>query len=265
MATKERRRQARELVEALEVRVHAGPPPGHTEIQSVRDFLREHDFSGTSDYFSRLALIQNRVVTRPVVVQSEKRNYGGEAGGHWMQLQSVHDHVILSTCHAGEFNTQRGRVKISHRFNQAGRIDFVELKFLRSLQPWLNGAIRKLLTVKGHQDLPKAWHEAEAFALRVLPRELVFVHENVFRYAKDEIFAWLINLGHWTVTNLLEDLQAQRVNGCVPGDEGNSSQLCLKSVVGDEIAMPILEQAAALESMTELDGDESVVIRYVHK
>ena len=34
-----------------------------------------------------------------------------------------------------------------------GRIDFVELKFLRSLHPLLTGEIRKLVTVKGYQSI----------------------------------------------------------------------------------------------------------------
>jgi hypothetical protein len=41
-----------------------------------------------------------------------------------MQIQSAFDHIILSTCYAGEFNLRRGRIKISHRFNHEGRLDF---------------------------------------------------------------------------------------------------------------------------------------------
>lgn len=265
MPTKAYKRQARELVEALEGRLHAGPPVGPGEIQSAREFLLQHDFSAASDYFSRLGRIQDRMGARPTDAQSHKRNYGGEAGGCWMQLLSVHDHVILSTCYAGEFNTQRGRVKLSHRFNQAGRIDFVELKLLRSLQPHLNGAIRKLLLVKDYQNLLKSWYEAEAFALRVLPRELIFIHENVFRYSRSELLAWLINLGHWVVTNLLDELKANRVNGCDRVAEAYSNQLCLATVSQDEVARPILEQAATLESIVESDAPDSVIVRYVGK
>src|SRR3989304_4898752 len=161
MPTKENKQQARGLVEALEFRVHAGPPVCDTEILTAREFLRQHDFSAASDYFNRLGQVQNRVGTRPAAVRQEKRNYGGEAAGRWMQVQSIYDHVILSTCHEGEFNLRRGRVKGSHRFNQAGRIDFVELKLLRSLQPCLDGSIRKLLTVRGYQSLRKDWLAAE--------------------------------------------------------------------------------------------------------
>ena len=265
MPTKENKRQARVLVEALESRVHAGPPVGQTEIRSARDLLRQLDFSAASDYFNRLAQIQNRVVLRPATAPAAKRNYGGEAGGVWMQLQSIYDHVIVSTCHQGEFNTQRGRVKISHRFNQAGRIDFVELKLLRSLHPQLDGAIRKLLTVQSYQSLEKDWHAAEAFALRVLPQELIFLHADVFRYTRDEVLAWLINIGHWTVANLLKELNANRVNGCSREPERNANQLALKEVASDELALRILEQAAGLESTVELEDPEMALIRYVRK
>jgi hypothetical protein len=176
----------------------------------------------------------------------------------------VFDHVILSTCHEGDFNTRHGRVKISHRFNQAGRMDFVELKFLRSLQPCLNGELRKLLTVKDYQSLQKDWHATEAFALRVLPQELIFLFEDLFHFPRNEILAWLVNIGHRTVADLLEDLRANRVNGCDVA-RGNPDQLCLKEVLADEVAMPILEQAATLESVVEFDGPETVVIRYVRK
>src|SRR5262245_60435137 len=116
MPTKEHKRHARGIVEALELRAHEGPSVCPNEIRSAREFLKQHDFSPASDYFSRLTQLQNNLNTRPRVIRSEKRNYGGEAAGCWMQIQSVYDHVILSTCYDGQFNTQRGRVKISHRF-----------------------------------------------------------------------------------------------------------------------------------------------------
>ena len=89
MPTKESRRQARGLVEELESRAHAGPPVRENEIRSAREFLRQHDFPTASDYFNRLVQIQDRVGTRPVAPPQAKRNYGGEAAGWWMQLQSV--------------------------------------------------------------------------------------------------------------------------------------------------------------------------------
>lgn len=179
-----------------------------------------------------------------------------------MQLQSVYDHVILSTCYDGQFNSQRGRVKISHRFNQAGRIDFVELKFLRSLQPCLTGEIRKLVAIKNYQTLPKDWHEAEGFVLRVLPQELVFLLADFFRYPRQEILGWLINFGHRTVADLLADLEVGRVNGHVSESIGTSSQLALSTIGSDEVAMQILEQAAGLETSVESNDADSVVVRY---
>jgi len=265
MPTKESRRQARGLVEELESRTHAGPPVHENEIVSAREFLRQHDFPSASDYFNRLVQIQDRVGARPAARPQAKRNYGGEAGGWWMQVQSVYDHVILSTCHQGEFNLRRGRVKISHRFNQAGRIDFVELKFLRSLQPELNGGIRKLLTVKDYQHLTKDWHEAEAFALRVLPQELIFLFQDIFRCPRNEVLGWLINIGHQAVEDLLNVVTAHPVNGCDTRSDGNPDQLCLKTVLTDEVAWPILERAAALESAVEFDDPEKVVVRYRRK
>ena len=264
MPTKEHKRHARGIVEALEIRAHAGPSLGPTEIRSAREFLEQHDFSPASDYFIRLTRLQDNLHTRPRVTNGGKRNYGGEAAGCWMQLQSVYDHVILSTCYDGQFNTQRGRVKISHRFNQAGRIEFVELKFLRSLQPCLTGEIRKLVCIKNYQTLQKDWHEAEAFVLRVLPQELVFLLADFFRYPRQEILSWLINFGHRTVAELLGDLEAGRINGHVLEGTGNSSQLALATIGSDEVAMPVLEQAASLESAVESGDSESVVVRYAH-
>jgi hypothetical protein len=179
-----------------------------------------------------------------------------------MQVLSIYDHVILSTCYEGEFNLRRGRIKLSHRFNQAGRIDFVELKLLRSLQPGLDGAFRKLLTVKGYQSLEKDWHAAEAFALRVLPQELVFLCDDIFRCPKDDILGWLINIGHRTAADLLDDLRSGP-NGPAGEPSGSSGQLCLNAVLADEVALPILESAATLESKVECANAESAVIRYV--
>jgi hypothetical protein len=321
MATKDNKRQVRELVEALEQRIHAGPSIGRAEIQSARDFLRQNDFSPASDYFNRLTHLEGRLHGRsPAPARPcAKRNYGGKAAGYQMQVQSIYDHLILSICYAGNFNTRHGRVKISHRFNQEGRIDFVELKFLNSLHPPLNGELRKLLTVKDFSSLRKDWYETEAHVLKVLPQELVFLYEDIFRCPRTQILAWLLNIGHGIVADLLQDLKTQQLNGsrldfasptaaepnlCWPNgaehQNGNGSahrngngqavclaeepngngnglngsslrsaghpeQLRLETLLHDEVAMPILEKAASLESVVETISPTEVLVRYSRK
>jgi len=328
MATKENKRQVRQLVEGLEKRVHCGPVIRDGEIQAARDFLRQHDFAPNSDYFNRLASLEQRLQgrVRQIFQPPVKRNYGGKAGGAPMQVQSIFDHVILSTCYAGDFNTKRGRVKISHRFNREGRIDFVELKFLNSLHPPLNGESRKLLTVKDYASTRKDWFEAEAFVLGVLPQELIFLHPDIFRCPKSQLFAGLLNIGHEIVEGLLKNLKSQKnkhafspdfsrpanhepnlgwspeawnqnalqpvsPNGhgrtvCLerprterelvlqngnrlaersPQPAGYQEQLPLEALLQDEVALPILEQAAHLESVAEIKSPTEILVRYLRQ
>ena len=91
MATKENKRQVRGLIEGLEQRVHRGPVIQDAEIQTARDFLRQNDFSPASDYFNRLAHLENRLQgrAREISWPQVKRNYGGAAGGYQMQVQSI--------------------------------------------------------------------------------------------------------------------------------------------------------------------------------
>jgi hypothetical protein len=266
VATKDHRRYARGLIEALESRVHVGPPIRDTEVASAREYLRQNDFSGASDYFNRLAQIQDRLATRSprLSLLPTKRNYGGQAGGRWMQLQSTYDHVILSTCYEGGGDGLPGRIKISHRFNQAGRFDFVELKFLRSAHACLNGEIRSLLRVKDYLNIRKEWHATEVFVLPLLPRELVFLYQDIFRCPRHEVLAWLINVGHRMVADLLADLRTRPANGSThPNGGDGSGQLCLTAIHSDDVALPILEQAASLESAVELNEPRMGVVRYV--
>ena len=254
------------MIEGLEARVHVGPPVRDTEIVSAREFLRQNDFAPSSDYFDRLAQIEGRVTARsraPARTVATKRNYGGTAGGRWMQLLSIYDHVILSTCYEGEFGTQEGKVKVSHRFNRAGRIDFVELKFLRSLHICLNGEIRTLLRVKDYQQLQREWWAAEAFVLPILPRELIFLHTNLFRFPRPEVLAWLVNIGHRLADDLCQALTGVRTNGA-PQPSANG-QLPLESAQEDEVARPILEQAGSLEAVVELEQTETAVVRYISR
>jgi hypothetical protein len=245
--------------------VHVGPPVRETEIHSAREFLRQSEFPPASDYFSRLGQIQSRLEprSRERFLPPPKRNYGGEAAGCWMQLQSAYDHLILSTCYEGGFDCQRGRVKISHRFNQAGRIDFVELKFLRCLQPCLNGEIRKLLLVKDYARIRKDWRAAEAFVLPILPRELVYLYQDIFRCPRSEVLAWLVNIGHRIAKDLLKDLAERPPEACLARPGANGEQRCLSAVRTDEVALPILEQAVTLESAVELSDPRTAVVRYV--
>ena len=265
MATKEHKRHARGLIEGLESRVHLGPPIHDGEIRSAQQYLLQNGFPPTSDYFGRLGQIRMRLETRPSVETRPvaKRNYGGEAAGCWMQLQCAFDHVILSTCYDGTFNSQSGRVKISHRFNLEGRIDFVELKFLRSLHSCLNGELRKLITVKNFQDLQKGWHSAEAYVLPVLPKELIFLYADIFRCGRADVLAWLVNIGHRIVGDLLHDLKTRPVNGEGGRAPRNPDQLPLAAVRSDDIAFPILESAAPLECAVEPVDEKNVVLRYL--
>lgn len=266
VATKEHKRYAKGLIEKLESRIHCGPRIEHGELLSVRQFLHQNDFSPASDYFRRLGQIQDRLAGR---VNGEnghpapqgKRNYGGQAGGRHMQLQSIYDHVILSVCYGGEFNTKRGRVKVSHRFNQEGRVDFVELKFLCSLSPELNGAMRKLVLVKDYQKIRKDWDATEAYILPVLPQELVFLYKDIFRCEKADVFSWLVNIGHLIAAELLSDLDS-RVEQSV---NGNAEQLPLHAVREDTVAVPVLQKAAARECAVEIEDERSVLVRYVRK
>ena len=264
VATKEHRRFARGLIEGLESRVHAGPPIAATEIASAHEFLRQCSFSPASDYYSRLSQLQTRVAKRTDSPPRANgtRNYGGEAGSRWIQVQSIYDHVILSTCYAGEFNLKRGRVKLSHRFNNEGRIDFVELKFLNAMSPELTGEIRKLVLVKNYRDIQKDWHEATGFTLRVLPQELVFLFGDIFRCAKDDMLAWLINIGHWMAIDLTNELRTRE--RCRVEDEtpAMQNQLPLAKLRNDEVALPILEKAGGLESAVESSDDAAIVVRY---
>ena len=186
------------------------------------------------------------------------------------------------------------------------------------------GSLRKLL-IKGYQSLRKDWLEAEAVALRIMPRESVFLHGEIFKSQKQEMLAWLLNIGHGIVDYLLKDLQSRRVNGsttayaassagwiessrsddgetsaqrrlqwlpsgrngkAVNSDSGNghqdadysalggasqgtingeredangrslpairnAGQFPLEALLDDEVALPILEKAAGLESMVK--------------
>ncbi len=267
MATKEHRRRARDLITTLESRVHLGPPISAAEINSAREFLRQNDFSTTSDYYNRLGQVQHRLVTRPTApacLPAGKRNYGGEAAGSWLQVQSAFDHVIVSTCYQGEFNSQRGRIKISHRFNQAGRIDFVELKFLRSLQPVLNGELRKLVRICDYPGIRKDWLTAEAFILPVLPRELIFLYEEIFRCPRPEVIAWLVNIGHRLVKDVQQDL-ASRAGATDAAEANENGQLPLAAVLGDDVAAPIFQHVAAFECAAEITGAQTAEIRYLRK
>ena len=112
MATKESRRQVRGLIEGLERRVHSGPPVANVELEQAREFLKRNEFSLASDYYGRLSRIEGRLQTRlpEASIGGEKRNYGGEAGGRLLQVQSVFDHVIVSTCYEGSFRAKWGRI-----------------------------------------------------------------------------------------------------------------------------------------------------------
>lgn len=263
MATKENRIQVRGLIEQLESRLHRGPPIADTEIRSVSEFLTQMEFSPASDYHARLRRVRDQLTirARQPNTQPGKRNYGGEAAGRWMQIQSAFNHIIVSTCYAGQFNGKRGRIKISHRFNCHGRIDFVELKFINALEPVLNGELRKLLIVNGFQELKRDWKVAEAFVLPVLPRELLFLYENLFRCPKEEVLAWLVNFGHGIIEDLLNSFSALP-NSPQLGVAENTTQLPLERLRNDEVAQPILASAAALKCSVQCLEPKLVLVRY---
>ncbi len=261
--TKEARRLARQRLEALEAALRSGSGPSLVQVQDFARFLRQCGFAPSSEYFSRLARLEAFVRSHGVPAPSAKRDYGGYAAGCWMQVQSVYDHLLLSVCYEGEFRGRRGRIKISHRFNRAGRIDFVEAKLLRSLVPQLDGALRKLLTVREFPRLEPDWWAASAYALRVLPQELLFLHAEIFRYPRSEVLAWLINIGHRTVADLVTELEGGPMD---PPPGPQQRQWPISSLTGDPVAWPILQQAALLEACIEPgDSPDVFLVRYLRR
>jgi hypothetical protein len=261
--TKEARRLARQQLEALEAALRTGPGLQMAQIRQFAEFLRAHGFAPNSSYFVRLAQIEAFVRSHPAPPDASKRDYAGYAAGCWMQVQSVYDHVILSVCYEGEFRGQRGRIKISHRFNRAGRLDFVEAKLLRSLVPLLDGALRKLLTVREFPSLRPDWWTAGAYALRVLPRELLFLHPEIFRYPREQILAWLVNIGHRTVADLVAELEPL---SDTTDSRPRGRQWPVACLRRDAVAWPILQQAALLEASVDPgDSPDVFQIRYLRR
>lgn len=260
--TRDARRLARQRMEWLETAFHAGPDIGPDHLHEFKEFLQGQGFPPNSQYFERLARLENLLRLRTAPPQAVKRDYAGYAAGCWMQLQSIYDHCILSVCYDGEFRRQPGRIKISHRFNRAGRVDFVEAKLLQSLDPKLHGALRKLITIRDYAQRQPDWWCAPAYTLRVLPRELLFLHPEIFRCARSQLLAWLINIGHRTVADLVDELTRAQV----PGSPDRSRQWPLSWLPRDPVAWPILQQAAHLEAFLE-PGDSPDVsqVRYLRR
>jgi hypothetical protein len=262
VATKQDRLQAREIIEKLESRFHAGPPLEEAELLSASAFLHQSEFPPASDYHARLHRLREQLATRSKSPRDchGKRNYGGQADGIWMQVQSAYDHLILSTCYSGEFNLKRGRIKISHRFNHAGRIDFVELKFINALHSCLNGELRKLVLIKDYQAIKKDWRSTEAFVLGVLPKELIFLYDSVFRCPQHEVYSWLINFGHGILDSLAATLRSRAVSD--GHRSSHPAQLPLQYIATDPVAANIISQAVTLKSSVQILESNRILVRY---
>jgi hypothetical protein len=76
--------------------------------------------------------------------------------------------------------------------------------------------------------------------------------------------AWLVNIGHRLAGDLVAALDAGSVNGHEAEPARNADQLHLDAAQSDAVAMPILEHAASLESITESLDSKTVVLRYSH-
>jgi hypothetical protein len=140
--------------------------------------------------------------------------------------------------------------------------------------------------------------------LEILPRELAFLYEGIFGCPRTQLFAWLLNIGHGIVEDLLKDLQSCKFKfstaagsgpgpnlGWPPGGWNQKSvsyaatngdgktvcvepppqpgrypdQLPLDALLQDDVALPILEKAAGLESVVERAGETEAIVRYVRK
>jgi len=119
--------------------------------------------------------------------------------------------------------------------------------------------------VKDYQTIRRDWHVADAFVLEVLPRELIFLYEELFRCPKDQVLSWLINVGHRIAVDLLEALRTGMVNGFHPQEGSVGGQMALESIRTDEVALPILSAAASMESVVETRDPKTAAVRYVSR
>jgi hypothetical protein len=121
--------------------------------------------------------------------------------------------------------------------------------------------MRKLVLIKDYQKIRKDWDAAEAYILPVMPQELVFLYQDVFRCEKADVISWLVNIGHVIAGDLIVDLSMRPEESA----NGNSEQLALHHVRDDTVALPILRKAAARDCAVEIEDERVVLVRYVRK
>jgi hypothetical protein len=95
----------------------------------------------------------------------------------------------------------------------------------------------------------------------VLPQELVFLYEDVFRCEKADIISWLVNIGHVIAGDLIVDLGSRPEES----PNGNSEQLALHHLRDDTVGLPILQKAATRDCAVEIEDERLALVRYVRK
>jgi hypothetical protein len=159
-----------------------------------------------------------------------------------LQVMPVYDHIFLSRVYGG-------RLKMSWRFNRAGRLDLIDSIVIVREGPKNNP--EHLVLVEGFQSCDPEWSERPAEYI-MPPDEIRYVHGSFDRLDLQDLYQSLIRFGHSMCREFLADLDTGGVKNF---DQYRSNQKPLTHVAKDEPAMYMLRRVAeGFPTVREVNG-----------
>lgn len=268
------------IVESLETRVALKKPISTDEVQGAADLMESLGFSEQSAYYARLERLyvladkqKPAVVEKPAerpdapVTDSEaldfkrvgRREYAAIYSRGSAFLKFVYDHFFLMKLHKRWYKDRGMAVKISHRFNQEGRIDLVDAVLVHSLDPRMDRAVKHLLSVDGYDKKEKGWHGAEAFYLPIVPFEMIAFDEQFINKTYVERCQSLLREGHDGARLLVREMRAGKLQ---ESSSVRSEQKQLAEIVEDREGLYMLIKAASLVPTVRDYDKERVMVGY---
>lgn len=210
------------------------------EVKQISELFTLYGVPGNSSHYRELSHFCEEVAShykqQSINFKQGKRDYVGMLRDVRLRVTAVRDHLFVSRIYGR-------RVKLSWRFNKAGRIDSVDAMLFPE------NTVTHLIKTLGGFDKDPEWYECEA-RYKYLT-QLDVLNPGFSSLDDEKKFQSILRFGHSTTRDLIENLERGNIKDSY---DLRGRQRQLSEIVQDEAAMYMVRRAGELmPSISSLD------------
>ena len=226
------------------------------KVNGMKSFLKSQGVARESEYFRRLNELESKNLfsfensnDENINFSKPKRVYSGFIDNkRILRVIPVYDHLFLSRIYGG-------KIKVSWRFNQSGRLDLIDSMIFPENRVY--NILNVLDFQSGNKEKPN-WGDNLA-RINEFPEEAVLINKGFGNLGNIEKYQSIARFGHSEASDLYGSLKSRRFNKLTNPRDGEKG---IEDMFDDQEALALCQRASLLVPSIKRFDDKRVRIFY---